>query len=755
MKKQRLVPVSIKEKKLIRNKAQILLNVQDYLITYFETRLGKTISRSSSQQTILLIIFTVLVDSYKDFQFSFKIDQISEKNYESGENSYELWNYILLTFSTPLSSKKINVQSVNKVEDLFGNYPLPNSVVINIYNQLYDFFCADFDIELFPYILEVFEYEFNDVSENDKKKKNGIYYTPHDVANFIVDKTLNKLIKKANNVDSLKKITVLDPSCGTGIFLKISLISLIKKYTKLIDNFEQQVQLENDKNPLILALKHNIYGVDKSISAINSSIFTLLTCSLDILFKSKVSPYSLWKLLSLNIKQGDSTINLINEIPQNSIEKIMQLELKNRLIIKDFIVNNKETTLITEKHGLIYKNMNLSFKPFNYQLEFPEVFHKEENGFNCILGNPPYFKVSSLDLLNLQEKNYLSAGKNRDNNIYTLFVENMILYSSKKNFASGLVIPLSISYSQGKTSEALRNLITKDEASWEMFFFDRSPDSLFGDDIKTRNCIIFRYKSIKKEKEILTSSLIRWNSRNRNNLFKNLKTQSINDFSIKDFVPKISNTIEFDSLTKLNKFKASINDYCTSVPSSKITDVAPYQMVYFYSTAYNWIPTFLEIPKSYDKNGNSIIPSSLWVVKCTNPEIAKFIFAYCSSKLAYWQWAISGDGFHFPKKTLKLFKVDDGILDSNVYSRIVYLGSLLWEELKNYPVQKTNSGKIIGNYNPLGCQSIIDEIDKNLIAAFGLQNTFYDYLKEWYYNHIRAGRENFKNAEYINMEEFR
>ena len=238
MKKQRLVPVSIKEKKLIRNKAQILLNVQDYLITYFETRLGKTISRSSSQQTILLIIFTVLVDSYKDFQFSFKIDQISEKNYESGENSYELWNYILLTFSTPLSSKKNNVQSVNKVEDLFGNYPLPNSVVINIYNQLYNFFCADFDIELFPYILEVFEYEFNDVSENDKKKKNGIYYTPHDVANFIVDKTLNKLIKKANNVDSLKKITVLDPSCGTGIFLKISLIlNFYKKFFFVIFYF--------------------------------------------------------------------------------------------------------------------------------------------------------------------------------------------------------------------------------------------------------------------------------------------------------------------------------------------------------------------------------------------------------------------------------------------------------------------------------------------------------------------------------------
>ena len=140
--------------------------------------------------------------------------------------------------------------------------------------------------------------------------------------------------------------------------------------------------------------------------------------------------------------------------------------------------------------------------------------------YDCIIGNPPYVTMG------------------RSTNLFISFVDNMIDYSSDNSF-SALVLPLSVCYSSGNGYVGLRERIQNDNASWEFLNYDRSPDSLFGDQVKTRNTILFR-RTNRTNTEIFTTTLQRWTSENRHHLFNNFELCNISGIRISDMIPKIS-----------------------------------------------------------------------------------------------------------------------------------------------------------------------------------------------------------------------
>src|SRR5690606_34342427 len=76
-------------------------------------------------------------------------------------------------------------------------------------------------LEVLPYLFEVFETGQETTREigasRVKKKSNGIYYTPTDVIEFIVETIVQKKSKE------VKDLTWFDPAVGTGAFLIVVL----------------------------------------------------------------------------------------------------------------------------------------------------------------------------------------------------------------------------------------------------------------------------------------------------------------------------------------------------------------------------------------------------------------------------------------------------------------------------------------------------------------------------------------------------
>lgn len=728
-----LTPLNIREKKLIQEYAEIFLTLLNKISPYC----NDNSSQIKSQRLLLLLTMVAIINS-KTVKAEF-IPPVSHGSSDKKINSFHFWTWLADLISRSNKSQKHAIQHFIPM--------LPDKIMIEVYSEICTLSLHPYFGDVLPYILEVFEYDKIDFGTalHDsrrglvpfKKKRKGIYYTPNDVAQNIVKNTLGKkLLVEFDNIvsesvtikdatkllDILTNIKVLDPSCGTGIFLRLSLQILSEKYCILNKKFNYRIC------PLASSISNNLYGIDKSNSAIESCILILLTSDIQLLLKSDHSIFTLWNLAYQNIKYGDSTVSDLSNTLNETISILakQRKESKKQILLGE-VINNPNS-------GAEYN--------FNFQLEFPEVF-SNNIGFHCIIGNPPYSKLPKSEPdRSYQQVRYVSARESKDSNYFTLFVENMKYLCNSESSFSGLVIPLSISYHQGDNYKLLRKLIMKDSGKWKFEFFDRSPDSLFGDDIKTRNCIVYRESS--ERNEMYTSPLIRWNSRERDKLFSEIPSINITGLDITNYIPKLSNQLESEVLCILNN-----NKELKLIDLTYSSNLGGYSSVYFYSTAYNWLPVFKELPLSLDETGKDYIPSSVWKVNCTNEQDKNFLFSVVSSKISYWYWIVNGDGFHFSKQFLSQLPVHPSLFNPKSLEKISRYGELLWLEMLKYPTRKTNAGKTIGNFNVLRCKNIIDEIDKLIIREIGLPDQFFLHLQHWYYSMIKAGRKKFKNAEYL------
>ncbi|MEX2007633.1 MAG: TaqI-like C-terminal specificity domain-containing protein [Candidatus Levyibacteriota bacterium] len=175
---------------------------------------------------------------------------------------------------------------------------------------------------------------------SEKRKEQGIYYTPTYVVDYIARNALKPILDECKSVNDLKKIKVLDPACGSGSFLIKAMEVILEKY--------KEFNYEDNENLRVQIILENLYGVDLDIQAVEIARLNLLINALEQ--KGKLPS------LDRNIKNGNSLIAGSDE------------ELRKRF-------------------GQSYRDK----KPFNWEEEFPEVF--KQGGFNVIIGNPPWVSI--------------------------------------------------------------------------------------------------------------------------------------------------------------------------------------------------------------------------------------------------------------------------------------------------------------------------------------------------------------------------
>lgn len=143
----------------------------------------------------------------------------------------------------------------------------------------------DFSIIPIEFISNV--YEFFIGSEN--QKKDSAYYTPL----FLVDYILNETVEQKLNDD----VKILDPSCGSGIFL-------VESLRKLIENKYPDAS-NCDKESIKQIAKQSIYGVDKDPNAIQVAIFSIYLTLLDYQTPADIESFKFPKLLNENFFVSD------------------------------------------------------------------------------------------------------------------------------------------------------------------------------------------------------------------------------------------------------------------------------------------------------------------------------------------------------------------------------------------------------------------------------------------------------------------
>lgn len=323
--------------------------------------------------------------------------------------------------NSKLKNKNLDL---NKIElEIFEKYKNKLSPIIKNILLMASF---DFNTEVNVNILgHIFEQSISDIEDlqdegNSRRKKDGIFYTPEYITDYICRNTIIPYLSKSeiNKVPDLieeyssniaelenkfKSIRILDPACGSGAFL-IKATDIMLEIFKGIQDFKQgrgvyeaQRGLKkgsNGQGQLVLAkwneeseareiIQNSIYGVDLNEESIE---ITKLALFLKMTRKNR-------KLanLSNNIKQGNSLID----------DKEVAGELA-----------------------------------FDWDKEFPFKF-------DVVVGNPPY--VFAREKISQEEKNYYKKNYRSSDyqiNTYILFVEKSINIL-KTGGVWGLIVPNS------------------------------------------------------------------------------------------------------------------------------------------------------------------------------------------------------------------------------------------------------------------------------------------------------------------------
>ena len=204
-----------------------------------------------------------------------------------------------------------------------------------------------------------------------ERKRGGIYYPPREFTQLIVKRTVGDVIqtrlaavaerhkvdpREAENADpdpklapywrdcfeAVRRIKVCDPACGSGAFLIRAYDLFEDTYRDILRNWgyhdpKRAAALEDDVPDIILA--DNLYGVDLSRETV------------------EITQLALW----IRSARPEKTLT----------------DLSHNIVCGNSLVDDPA----------------VDTRAMDWRETFPQVFGREESGFDCVVGNPPWERM--------------------------------------------------------------------------------------------------------------------------------------------------------------------------------------------------------------------------------------------------------------------------------------------------------------------------------------------------------------------------
>lgn len=544
------------------------------------------------------------------------------------------------------------------------------------------------------------------------KRQNGVFYTPADVAEYMALETLK------NHGGAPTQLRCIDPACGTGVFLRAML--------RLVDASQAS-------NRLDYALGF-LFGVDVSLLAVEAACFVLLHDCLENVTSRGLTPASAWRALRLNFAAMDvlhvgSPSGQAAEVASENRQHIRATLLSSRCALRTLAdlaasaaSNSAPTSTFT--HGII---------PLDHL--FPEA----SAGFDLLLANPPYAKIGLRENWGNLSRQFDCLGPNAScrSDIYPLFLELTWRFTRADSSAAAVVVPLSIAYHRGRQFAACRHAMLNHGGYWRFAFFDREPHALFGEDVKTRNAIAFRFQdplgSVRQRARVATGALQKWTSRTRDRLFTGITFTELEGDCIANGIPKLSGPLQAHVAGVLSRREHRLADAWTRLSTclpARAFDRSDTPRVFLGSTAYNFLNVFR--PHMFRRKDRVALSTNpLTVLTFESEPLAWRAFAILSSRLVFWWWHVHCDGFHVPRWFIQDIPFNDRSFSAVQKRRLSSLAMALWTSLQDHIVVSLNGGRQSVAYRPLACDVERDAIDSILLDAAGVEPSFAEELRRF------------------------
>lgn len=558
----------------------------------------------------------------------------------------------------------------------------------------------------------------------------------YDFLNFTNDKKFIEVF-----YGELLKITILDPTCGSGAFLFAALNLLEPLYEVCISRMEEfnskdhdsfKEQLAEIKNKYRSNIQYfiyksiilrNLYGVDIMAEAVEIAklrLFLKMVAVVEVDKRADNMGLDPLPDVDFNIRCGNTLVGYANKdaiekdlygdnanmfLVQESSEKINeQLNLvsvaydvfrEEQLESKESVVGYKQAkaelsialhNLNAELNNHMFKasgasslaNWLVDFQPFHWIAEFYQIINSN-GGFDVIIGNPPYVSMSKISYIQ-------SLPDFKCSDLYGYVIKRVfdILNPLGRH---GFIVMHNLAFS--RNFKDVRDLISKKSKSSWFSFYSRIPSGLFSGDVRVRNCI---YLTSPSEGLQYTSALHRWFTEQRESLFANIHYTI---FYRQDVIPMLYSQV----LQQI--FERQKGCLVLSRGGTRI---------YYKKVAYNNLSVTPIMPPVYDEKGKEIVSSGIGEMTI-DPVFANAYLLFCCGKISMCRWLSYGDDFHLTDKDLTGYTFPFNKLAQSDLTRIDSIARQFREELPTILQFKLNAGQRVGTFNTRKLWHLTDESD--------------------------------------------
>ncbi len=603
-----------------------------------------------------------------------------------------------------------------------------------------------------------------------------ITYNP-DIRQFVQDllaQTADHLLVK-HFYAQLRKVTILDPTCGSGAFLFAALNILEPLYEVCIDRmqswnednpnlFKEELEEVNGKyrsNIRYFIYKNiilrNLYGVDIMVEATEIAklrLFLKMVAVVDVVPRdpnlgldplpdidfnircgNTLVGYATAKDLENDLQYGDMFANQeFKDKVQTEMDivahaydtfKTVQLkqsadletyrnakqELKNRLKKLDELLNKKLYASTVSDGSLKYDDWLKSHQPFHWLAEYYDIINGN-GGFDVIIGNPPYVQINS----NSSNIEYKPSNIVVSENCGDLFGHCLERITQLTPNRFGVIIPLSLTATI-KMDKLKRYIVKNSKELWTSYYSASAQPCTLFEGVRHRLMILIS-DSGKENSKLYTSNFIKWLTQERQILFTGKLHYALsNNLGC----CKIASKIEYSALSKISS-QIVLGNYF-------LTNGTP---VFYHNAPVYWGKVFDFVPMFQVGNNPPIQSSHLKTIYLENEVYAKTVICILNSSLFYWfNWQFSNCRdlsvhnigiFNFSLSSIKKEELEK-------YKRLCHL--LMQDYRNNSTIYRRISKGVLTKFDsfyPAKSKPIIDEIDKVLAKHYGFTEEELDFI---------------------------
>lgn len=600
-----------------------------------------------------------------------------------------------------------------------------------------------------------------------------------DIRQFVQDllgKTEDHLFVK-HFYAQLQKVTILDPTCGSGAFLFAALNILEPLYEVCIDRmqdwnadnpniFKEELEELNGRyrsNIRYFIYKNiilrNLYGVDIMVEATEIAklrLFLKMVAVVDVNQRDPNLGLDPLPDIDFNIRCGNTLVGYATEKDMEEGVKYMDMfarqefedkvyqemdivshaydtfkkvqleqdadletfrkakkELKERLKGLNELLNRNFHKATSP--GMDYNKWKDSHQPFHWLAEYYDIINGN-GGFDVIIGNPPYVEYNKkVQGVAISDIYKLYGYKTIEcGNLYAYCIERGT--SLINNQAEvGWIVPISVICTERTNSiqTYLNNEYRRYISSFDIF-----PAKLFeGAAQRVSILIMDRKKSCLQT--LYTSKYYRWLQSERQALFANI-TYAENSFFEAGWTPRVNTITQNILLNKIEKQK-KIGSYFTK--SSNVT-------LYVHRIINNFIKA-IDFEPYFKKSDGTITHSEDFKTFFCEKKNKELLVDLLNSSTFYWYWRSHGDGFHCGYRDIYNFHCTVEEISCNSQFKEI-CGRLIKDFKNNSEIrirrQKSTGDIFLQTFFITKSKNIIDEIDKVLAKHYGFTEEELDYI---------------------------